>query len=181
MAGPAKTTVVNKSIRVAEGSALARLTEGLPFTETVHKMAELFETALAENWGPPPVIDRRDFYAYEGDVERVDARLQRMAQELPAEGARLRAEIEQQQQFVIGHDDRTTQVVSRDELLRIAAEQAPSGLVPVGLDEAEDDDQTTVGGLTINPDDPVYGRFVQEPALTGSMELDDDEDLSYLV
>lgn len=149
--GPAKRTGAEKSIRVATGSALERLTEGKPFTDTVHKMAALFETALAENWGPQPVYVGIDYGAPGGDVsvwiddqgrelhevggKLVDPDPRRMAYG----GGRALGKSEAVRQFLIGHDERTSQVVTEAELLALAAEQAPAGLVPIGLDEEADE------------------------------------------
>lgn len=182
MPGPAKRTGAEKSIRVAVGSALERLTQDKPFTETVHKMAELFETALAENWGPPPT--------YSGKIEigpRLNSRGQievgkhymgvaiEEVDELPSETETRR--------FVIGHDEHTQEVVTEDELLKIASDQFPAGLVPVGLDDDADElpREVDTGEVFDRHDDAGYGRTDGQAVSTSPMEPEDDEDLSYLV
>ena len=69
-----------------------------------------------------------------------------------------------QRQFLIGHDEHTQRIVTQDELMALAAEQFPAGLVPVGIDEEADELPREV-----------------EPTLTSVTETVADEDYSYLV
>lgn len=180
MAGPPKTTSRKENVRVQIGSALERMTEGKSFTEAVHRMAELFERALAENWGPiqphmavlkPAQPEHRAQLAagiaqargvleaqrttrgYEPDPELTEL--------LRDEAAHAAAS---QRQFLIGHDEHTQRIVTQEELMALAAEQFPAGLVPVGIDEEADELPREV-----------------EPTLTSVTETVADEDYSYLV
>lgn len=124
MAAPIKTTSRAHSVRITAGSALERLTEGKPFTEAVHRMAELFEQALNENWGPPSAGSLVE-YAVDPGAE---------------------------QAFTItDQDGLTRRQVGVSEVLELAAEQYPSGLVPVGLDEG--DGRDTAQDLVIQVED----------------------------
>lgn len=150
-----------KSLRVTPGSALERLTEGKPFTETVHKMAELFEKALDENWGPPPMT-ATIYVSNDGRVmeQRGSGPLMEISHEQVGSGydpgavgyelqgrdsrpskvdVQWRDGTVEEAALVI-RGDAQDRVVTREEALRIAAEQAPAGLVPVWDegDEAED-------------------------------------------
>jgi hypothetical protein len=182
MPGPAKTTSANKSVRVTEGSALERLTQGKPFTETVHKMAELFEKALAENWGPQPVHVGID---WGGDPDRT------VEVFVDDEGEVLQAQELGGRRFVIGHNERDQQVVDEAQVLELARDQYPVGLVPIGIDDEAEElpREMTEQEARDNQDveemfDPTGAEreahdlgVVKERA----MELVDDEDLSYLI
>ena len=135
------------SIRIAPGSALERLTAGQPFTATVHRMAELFEKALDENWGPPPKpvipveVDRATRLApgIEQALEALRANAQAV-REMTGLTDEQRGLPEPERVFqLVEPDGKTTRTVSQSEVLKLAAEQAPSGLVPVGLDEGDDE------------------------------------------
>lgn len=132
MAAPRKTTSRLHSVRIAQGSALERLTEGKPFTEAVHRMAELFEKAINENWGPPPkpvpVVDDKP--------ARIAAGIEQVRKVLAEREAA-------EQAFVItDQDGLTKREVALPEVLQLAAEQYPAGLVPVGLDEGDTERDT---------------------------------------
>jgi len=154
MAGPAKTTGAVKHVRVQLGSALERMTDGKPFTEAVHRMAELFEKALEENWGPQP---QPEIITQVGSTLVEDYVWPKLGEETGGQGF---YHDDLQTRIQIGHDERSAQVVTEAELLVMAREQFPSGLVPVGLDEGDG-----------------------EPAETSTepMEPADPDDLSYLV
>jgi hypothetical protein len=173
MPGPAKTTGANKSIRVAEGSALERLTQDKPFTETVHRMAELFEKALAENWGPQPVHVGID---WGGDPDKT------VGVFVDEEGKVLHAQEVDGRRFVIGHDERTQEVVDEAQVLALARDLYPVGLVPIGVDDDEADElpveveyeqvyRPGPGDVVLQVKDPSA-----EP-----IKAEDDEDLSYLI
>lgn len=125
------------SIRVAQGSALERMTSDRPFTAAVHQMAELLEKVFAEGWGPPAVPHtppaKPANYRYEDVGTGYDPGA--VGHELM--GRRSAPEPERVFQLV-EPDGRSTRTVSQSEVLRLAAEQYPAGLVPVGLDEGDD-------------------------------------------
>lgn len=119
------------SIRVAQGSALERMTSDRPFTAAVHQMAELLEKVFAENWGPPPKPAPYFAPSEEQRRARLEAGVAQVKALLAPEPERVFQLVEP--------DGRTTRTVSQSEVLKLAAEQAPSGLVPVGLDEGDDE------------------------------------------
>ena len=146
------------SIRVAQGSALERMTSDRPFTAAVHQMAELLEKVFAEGWGPPcdpfEAIQAmaKKGSTWDGDYERLYNQLIGMTLAPVVAGVRGtetgRTDGRQPNQSnppapervfqLVEPDGRSTRTVSQSEVLRLAAEQYPAGLVPVGLDEGDD-------------------------------------------
>lgn len=184
MPGPAKVTGAKLNARVAVGSALERILAGRPVTETLHVMAELIEAAPSgvmaslpavtmprptsrdRGWSTPGSYEREpepvhvgvDPGAPGGDrgavgVQEADGRF------------RLATPKEEQEFFEIGHDPRSRETVSRAQVLALAREQYPAGLVPV-IDEGDEFDvEPVVHNQSVTGDEP---------------EVQDDDDLEYL-
>lgn len=132
-----KTVGRHASVKIAEGSALDRLTRGKSFTQVVHEIAEAYEQ-LHDGY--------RDQLAVQARVnEQVVQEPNPLLDELPfveSNGQRVvyvnRAPLPEprsQRRFkMLDTDGVTVLDVDEAEMLRLAAEQYPSGLVPI-LDE----------------------------------------------
>lgn len=123
---PRGNPAAKHNIRVAPGSALERLVEGKSFTEAVHRMAEVFEQALAEDWGP-----RR--------IEMIAAEPNSLLEELPwvEREAQPVTLTEAAQLYEITETDGKKRWVSEQELLAIMGDQMPSALQPVAVVQDE--------------------------------------------
>lgn len=170
MAGPPKSTVMRVNARVAAGSALERLLQGRPMTETLHKMAELIEMAPQAVRDELPVVVGVDIasgedqtvisHAEEGRVLETAASPPGTTDSQPYVDELQRRV---QRRFTIGHDQHTMREVTEDEVLALAREQYPAGLVPVGIDEGDPE-----------PEPEAYDTLAE------AADAGEDDDLGYL-
>ena len=131
-------------VTVEDDTALARMTEGKAFSEAVHAMAELLERVFAENWAPP----QRPAPFIEPD------RAARLAPGIEQARAALRANAERKSFHIVEQDGITVREVGEAEMLQLARDQYPAGLVPVGVDLGDDDQErdATSSDLTSDED-----------------------------
>jgi hypothetical protein len=138
MANPTKKTTSRQvSIKITAGSALERLTEGRSFTKTVHEVFEMYARAMG---GQPvevvePPAPQEPFQGapeWDGSTN-VDILVSDQGK-VSASAPLSNAHGEAKRYHVLDIDGVTVLDLSEAEMLKLAAEQYPSGLVPI-LDE----------------------------------------------
>jgi hypothetical protein len=140
MANPTKKTTSRQvSIKITAGSALERLTEGRSFTKTVHEVFEMYARAMGEGQADPgpaaaPQEEFRSAPEWDGSTD-VDILVTDQGKVLASAPLPVVATMPGGKRYqVLDIDGVTVLDLSEEEMLKLAAEQYPSGLVPI-LDE----------------------------------------------
>lgn len=133
-----KTTGRHASVKIAEGSALDRLTRGKSFTQVVHEIAEAYEQydlSLTCPGGRSAMFDDPNVTLHTdaprgGEAPPISFGGHGGTREPEA----VKPAAPQRRFKMLDTDGVTVLDVDEAEMLRLAAEQYPSGLVPI-LDE----------------------------------------------
>jgi hypothetical protein len=134
----AKTTGRHASVKIAEGSALDRLTRDKSFTVVVHEIAEAYEAQVLAKDAALRALKHAPQGNYVAAVTGGDQPIETPISFGGHGGTRepeaVKPAAPQRRFKMLDTDGVTVLDVDEAEMLRLAAEQYPSGLVPI-LDE----------------------------------------------